>query len=75
MKNPRLDQNVLRFLYRILRVLPLEKWINFFLGPWLLVCQFIEISNQMELRAKSETLAITMKVTFIVIAKVSDFAI
>ena len=24
------------------------KWIRFFLGPWLLVCQFIEISNQME---------------------------
>ena len=27
---------------------PLEKWIHFFLSPWLLVCQFIEISNQME---------------------------
>ena len=31
------------------QILPLEKWIHFFLGPWLLVCQFIEISNQMEL--------------------------
>ena len=29
-------------------ILPLEKWIHFFLGPWLLVCQFIDISNQME---------------------------
>ena len=29
-------------------ILPLEKWIHFFLGPWFLVCQFIEISNQME---------------------------
>ena len=29
-------------------ILPLEKWVHFFLGPWLLVCQFIEISNQME---------------------------
>ena len=28
--------------------LPLEKWIHFFMGPWLLVCKFIEISNQME---------------------------
>ena len=27
---------------------PLEKRIYFFLGPWHLVCQFIEISNQME---------------------------
>ena len=25
------------------------KWIHFFLGPWLLVSQFIKISNQMEL--------------------------
>ena len=25
------------------------KWVHFFLGPWLLVCQFLEISNQMEL--------------------------
>ena len=31
------------------RILPLEKWVHFFLGSWLLVCQFIEISNQMEL--------------------------
>ena len=29
-------------------ILPLVKWIDFFLGPWLVVCQFIEISNQME---------------------------
>ena len=29
-------------------ILPLEKWGHFFLGPWLLVCQFIDISNQME---------------------------
>ena len=29
-------------------ILPLEKWVHFFLGPWLLVCQFIDISNQME---------------------------
>ena len=29
-------------------ILPLEKWAHFFLGPWLLVCQFIDISNQME---------------------------
>ena len=29
-------------------ILPLEKWVHFFLDPWLLVCQFIEISNQME---------------------------
>ena len=29
-------------------ILPLKKWMHFFLGPWLLVCQFIEISNQME---------------------------
>ena len=31
------------------QILPLEKWIHFFLGPCLLVCQFIEIYNQMEL--------------------------
>ena len=24
----------------------IEKWIHFFLSPWLFVCQFIEISNQ-----------------------------
>ena len=29
-------------------IIPQEKWIHFFLGPWLLVFQFIEISNQME---------------------------
>ena len=29
-------------------ILPLEKLIHFFLGPWLLVCQFIDIFNQME---------------------------
>ena len=29
-------------------ILPLEKLMHFFLGPWLLVCQFIDISNQME---------------------------
>ena len=29
-------------------ILPLEKLLHFFLGPWLLVCQFIDISNQME---------------------------
>ena len=23
-------------------------WIDFFLGPWLEVCQFIDISNQIE---------------------------
>ena len=28
--------------------LPLEKLSHFFLGPWLLVCQFIDISNQIE---------------------------
>ena len=33
-------------------VLPLEKHMHFFFGPWLLVGQFIEISNQM---AKSQT--------------------
>ena len=27
---------------------PFEKRIQFFLGPWLLVCQFIKISIQME---------------------------
>ena len=29
-------------------ILSLVKWVHFFLGPWLLVCQFLEISNQME---------------------------
>ena len=33
-------------------ILPLVKWVNFFLGPWLLVCQFVEISNQMELNGE-----------------------
>ena len=28
-------------------ILPLVKWIEFFLGPWLVVCKFIDISNQM----------------------------
>ena len=31
---------------------PLEKRIHFLLGPWLLVCQFIEISNQMKLNGE-----------------------
>ena len=30
-------------------ILSLIKWVHFFLGPWLLVCQFINIFNQMEL--------------------------
>ena len=30
------------------QILPFVKWLHFFLGPWVLVCQFIEISNQME---------------------------
>ena len=34
------------------RILPLVKQVYFFFGPWLLVCQFIEISNQMELNGK-----------------------
>ena len=29
-------------------IVPLEKWMHFFLGPWLLGCQFIDIFNQME---------------------------
>ena len=29
-------------------ILPLVKQDRYFLGPWLLVCQFMEISNQME---------------------------
>ena len=29
-------------------ILPLKKLVHFFLGPWLLVCQFIDISNQLE---------------------------
>ena len=33
-------------------ILPLEKRVHFFLGPWLLVCSFIEISNQMELNGE-----------------------
>ena len=27
---------------------PLENEYIFFFGPWLLVCQFVEVSNQME---------------------------
>ena len=34
---------------------PIVKWVNFFLGPWLLVCQSIEISNQMESNGKVST--------------------
>ena len=30
-------------------ILPLEKWKHFLLGPWLFVCQFVDISNQMEI--------------------------
>ena len=30
----------------------IEKRIHFFLGPWHLVCQFIEISNQMEVNGE-----------------------
>ena len=29
-------------------ILPFVILIDFFLGPWLVVCQFVEISNQME---------------------------
>ena len=29
-------------------ILPFVKWVLFFLGPWLLVYQFIDISNQIE---------------------------
>ena len=29
-------------------ILPLKKLVHFFLGPWLLVCQFIDIFNQKE---------------------------
>ena len=29
-------------------ILPLVKWVHIYLGPWLLVYQFTEISNQME---------------------------
>ena len=32
--------------------LPLIKQIHFYLGPWLLVCQFIEISNETELNGE-----------------------
>ena len=31
---------------------PIEKLIHFFLGPLLLVCQFIDISNQMEVNGE-----------------------
>ena len=37
-------------------ILPLVKWVHFFLGPWLLVCQFVEISNQMESNGKVSNL-------------------
>ena len=30
-------------------ILTFVKWVHFFLGPWLLVYQFIENYNQMEL--------------------------
>ena len=33
-------------------ILPLVKWAHFFLGPWLLVSQFIEFSNQMDLNGE-----------------------
>ena len=33
-------------------ILPLVKLMHFFLGPWLLVRQFIEISNQMEVNGE-----------------------
>ena len=33
-------------------ILPFVKWVHFFLGPWLLVYQFIEISNQMEVNGE-----------------------
>ena len=33
-------------------ILPLEKRVHLFLGPWLLVCQFIEVSDQMELNSE-----------------------
>ena len=29
-------------------ILPIVRWIDFFLGPWLLVYQSIEISNQIK---------------------------
>ena len=31
---------------------PFCKMVAFFLGPWVLVCQFIEISNQMEVNGE-----------------------
>ena len=34
---------------------PLEKKIHFILGAWLLVCQFREISNQMELNGEVDS--------------------
>ena len=33
-------------------ILPHEKYVHFFVGPWLLVRQFIEISNQTELNGE-----------------------
>ena len=32
------------------------KLVHFFLGPWLFVCQFLEISNQMELKRQATNL-------------------
>ena len=32
------------------------KSVHFFLGPWVLVCQFVEISNQMELTCEVSNL-------------------
>ena len=37
-------------------ILPHEKWIHFFLGPWHLVCQFIEISNQIKVNGEVGTM-------------------
>ena len=32
--------------------LPFVKWLHFVIGPCVLVCQFIEISNQMEVNGE-----------------------
>ena len=34
-------------------IFSIEKWVHFFLDPWLLVCQFVKISNQMESNCKA----------------------
>ena len=34
-------------------ILPFEKWSHVFLGPWLLVHQFIEMSNQREVNGEA----------------------